>query len=274
MPGFRHYLAIQIVLPEDYLRSLPFAADLRALQRAGYDGVELNLDPEVEDPLRLRGFLADFGLTLSMLATGRSARMRGLSLAAAEEARRREAVRWTREALAFSAAIGGGAGVIAGYLKGAMGKDTPLHRLQLRNSVAELGPAAQRLETPLLVEAVNRFESPLGHTLAEVAELLGEPANPFLWILPDTWHMGIEEAYPEAALVRFKGRYGLVHLSDSNRLFPGEGGRGFGRILAVLEALGYDGRLAVEGNLQHGLAEDATRAAEFLRPLLRTDQKI
>jgi sugar phosphate isomerase/epimerase len=269
MPGSRLYLAIQTVLPPDYRRDPAFGRSLEALREAGFDGVELNIsDPLGEDPQALAGFLREFGLSFSMLATGLAAKAQGLSLATTDEARRQEAVRWTAGSLAFASRIGGG--VIAGFLKGAMAESSPAHREQLRRSIAELAPEARRLETPFLVEAVNRFESPLGHSLAEVDELIGENANPFVQILPDTWHMSIEEEHIEASLVRYRERFSSLHLSDNNRFFPGRGGLDFGRIIGVLESMGYQGKLAVEGNVKTTFIEDARRSAAYLRAFLKT----
>lgn len=268
MPGFRLSLAIQTVLPPDYRRDRAFIDSLKALQEAGFDGVELNIrDPRSEDPQSLARFLAEFGLSFSMLATGLAAKAEGFSLAATDEARRRESVRWTRESLAFASRIGGG--VIAGFLKGAMSESSPAHREQLRRSIAELAPEALRLKAPFLVEAVNRFESPLGHSLAEVHALIGENANPFLQILPDTWHMSIEEEHIEASLVQYRDHFSSVHLSDNNRFFPGYGGLDFGRIIGVLESMGYQGKLAIEGNVRTTFIEDARRSADYLRAFLR-----
>jgi sugar phosphate isomerase/epimerase len=271
MPGFRCYLAIQTVLPEPYRDDRGFIEGLSALQQAGFDGIELNIrDPRALDPSRLAAFFGGFGLSFSMFATGLAARSQGLSLATTEEADRRKSVSWTREALSFAADAGGG-GVIVGYLKGAMHESSPAHREQLRTSLSELAPEAMRLKTPLLVEAINRFESPLGNSLADVMELIGQSSNPYLQILPDTWHMSIEEEYIESSLVRYRDQFSSVHLSDNNRFFPGYGGLDFGRIISVLDSTGYKGRLAIEGNVKTTFAEDARRSADYLRAFLRTD---
>jgi len=268
MPGFRYPLAIQTTLPDAYRHDPLFIGSLKALQESGFDGVELNIrDPRREDPLALAGFLADFGLSFSMLATGIAARSEGLSLAATDEARRRESVQWTLECLAFASTIKGG--VIAGFLKGTMAENTPAHRAQLECSIAEIAPEALRLRTPFLVEAINRFESPLGHSLAEVHELIRASENPCLQMLPDTWHMSIEESPMDAALIRFKDHYTSVHLSDDNRLLPGFGGLDFERIIGVLDGLGYRGKLAIEGNVKVSFVEDARMSADYLRPILR-----
>ena len=267
MGGFRRYLAIQTVLPEAWENDRAFIRSLELLGRAGFDGVELNiLDPAKEDPLRLAAFLGRFGLSFSMYATGLAARTAGLSLSSTDEQRRRRSVAWTREALAFSSAIGGG--VIAGFLKGAAGEGSEAHRGRLRASLAELAPEAARLKAPLLVEAINHNESPLGHTIAEVRGLLGTLAGPFMQVLPDTWHMSIEEPPVEESLPANLAGVSSVHLSDDNRLLPGFGGLDFPKILDALETAGYQGKLAIEGNVRTSFDEDAARSADYLRAFI------
>lgn len=268
MRRYRYYLAIQTLLPADYRKDPEFAADLGALEKLGFDGVELNIrDPESIDPEDLKSFLGGFGLGLSMFATGGTAKALNLSLAAADEAARREAVRRTEGFLEFASRFG--AGIIAGFLKGPLAHNTEEHRLQLRKSIAELAPTAARLKTPFQIEAINRFESPLGRSLDEAWDLVGEAANEYTWILPDTWHMNIEESNMEAAMVRYRGRYGSFHLSDNNRFFPGFGAIDFKRVVGVLDACGYAGKLAIEGNVRGSFREDVEISMRFLDPILR-----
>jgi sugar phosphate isomerase/epimerase len=256
-----------MLLPPDYRNERSFIDDLSVLRTLEFDGVELNIrDPQQVRPDDLKGFLADFGLTLSMFASGASAKALNLSLAATDEAERKRAVENAKGYLEFAAQFG--AGVIAGFLKGPMAHSTEAHRLKLAESIAELAPVSLRCKTPLQIEAINRFESPLGHSLDETYELVKDCAHEYLWILPDTWHMNIEEANLEAAIIRHQGHFGSFHLSDNNRFFPGLGGIDFKRIIGVLEACGYAGKLAIEGNIKTSFSEDIRACARFLDPIL------
>ena len=192
MGRYRYFLAIQTRLPEDYLEDTEFRRNLETLKRLGFDGVELNIkDPESVEPARLKAYLGEFGLVLSMFASGLTAKTYQLSLATADEARRREAIRRTARFLEFAHEFGGG--MIAGLLKGAPQEAGPGARERLAASVLELAPAANRLKTPLLIEAVNRYESPVGHSLADTWDVARRAGSPLVKILPDTFHMNIEE---------------------------------------------------------------------------------
>jgi len=159
MGRYRYFLAIQTRLPDDYLHDTGFQGELEALRRLGFDGVELNIrEPEAVDPQRLKAYLAGFGLTLSMFASGLTAKTFQLSLCAADEARRRESIRRAVRFLEFAREFG--AGVIAGYLKGAPQDAGPAARELLAASIQELAPQAERLATPLLIPADNAWRTP------------------------------------------------------------------------------------------------------------------
>lgn len=267
MGRYRYFLAIQTRLPEDYLKDAEFRRNLETLQRLGFDGVELNIkDPESMEPARLKAYLGEFGLVLSMFASGLTAKTYQLSLATADEARRREAIRRTAGFLEFAHEFG--AGMIAGLLKGAPQENDPAARERLAASVLELSPVADRLKTPLLIEAVNRYESPVGHSLADTWDIARRAGSPFVQILPDTFHMNIEEVNMEQALTEHRACFSSLHLSDNTRHFPGFGALDFAKIIAILDKLDYQGKLAIEGNVRKDFAADVKVAMQHLGPVL------
>jgi D-psicose/D-tagatose/L-ribulose 3-epimerase len=267
MGRYRYFLAIQTRLPDDYLADAEFRRNLEALQRLGFDGVELNIqDPETVVPARLKAYLADFGLALSMFASGLTAKTFQLSLASADAARRKDSIARTVRFLEFAKEFG--AGVIAGYLKGGPHENDPGARDRLAASVLELAPVADRLKTPLLIEAVNRYESPVGHSLADTWDIAGRAKNPYVWILPDTFHMNIEEVSMRGAIAAHRACFGSFHLSDNTRHFPGLGALDFGAIIAMLDEVGYQGKLAIEGNIRTSFVADVDAAMRCLAPHL------
>ena len=268
MPRRRNYLAVQTLLPADYRNDRSFIADLACLRSLEFDGVELNIcDPEGVNPDDLKSFLSDFGLSLSMFASGATAKKLNLSLASTDEKERLRAVELSKEFLEFASEFG--AGVIAGFLKGPLAHATEAHRLKLKESIAELSPVSARLKTPLQIEAINRFESPLGHSLDDTYELIKACAHEYLWILPDTWHMNIEEPNMEASIIRHMGAFGSFHVSDNNRYFPGFGFIDFKRVIGVLDACGYEGKIAIEGNVKKSFREDVAESARFMDSIRR-----
>ncbi|HYL80955.1 MAG TPA: sugar phosphate isomerase/epimerase family protein, partial [Candidatus Acidoferrum sp.] len=221
---------------------------------------------ETAEPARLKTYLGGFGLALSMFASGLTAKTYQLSLATADEARRKEAIRRTRYFLEFAHEFGGG--MIAGLLKGAPQENDPGARERLAASVLDLTPVADRLKTPLLIEAVNRYESPVGHSLADTWDIARRAGSPFVQILPDTFHMNIEEVNMEQALTEHRSCFSSLHLSDNTRHFPGFGALDFGKIITTLDKLNYQGKLAIEGNVRTSFTADVEVAMQRLGPLL------
>ncbi len=267
MGQYRYFLAIQTRLPEDYLADAEFRRNLETLRRLGFDGVELNIpDPDTVEPHRLKTYLAEFGLVLSMFASGLTAKTFNLSLATADEARRKEAIGRTVRFLEFAHEFG--AGVIAGYLKGAPQDNGPGARERLAAAALEVAPVADRLKTPLLIEAVNRYESPVGHSLADTWDIARRAGSPFVQILPDTFHMNIEEANMKQTIGAHRACFSSFHLSDNTRHFPGFGALDFGAIIGMLDEVGYQGKLAIEGNVRTSFIADVEVAMRCLGPHL------
>jgi len=267
MGHYRYFLAIQTRLPEEYQADAEFRRNLETLRRLGFDGVELNIsDPDTVEPHRLKAYLAEFGLVLSMFASGLTAKTFHLSLATSDEARRKEAIGRTARFLEFAHEFG--AGVIAGYLKGTPQDNGPGARERLAAAALELAPIADRLKTPLLIEAVNRYESPVGHSLADTWDIARRAGSPFVWILPDTFHMNIEESNMKQAIRGHQACFGSFHLSDNNRHFPGFGALDFGAIIGMLDEVGYQGKLAIEGNVRTSFIADVEVAMRCLGPHL------
>jgi sugar phosphate isomerase/epimerase len=58
------------------------------------------------------------------------------------------------------------------------------------------------------------------------------------------------------------------HLSDNTRHFPGFGAMDFAAIIRTLDELGYQGKLAIEGNVRTSFTSDVEVAMQRLAPLL------
>ncbi len=106
-------------------------------------------------------------------------------------------------------------------------------------------------------------------SLEQAAALVAPLASDCARILPDTFHMNIEERDPAGALSAFARYYRSVHLSDNNRLLPGLGAIDFSLVLGWLRKAGFRGGLALEGNIRGDMIEDLEASMRYLAPLLR-----
>ncbi len=266
-PTHRYPLAIQTVLPENYRDNAECRHHMRTLQELGFAGVELNMaHPDRFDCDDVVSFLRDFGLKLTMFASGLTAKTYGLSLSSADHAIQQQAIDKCREIIDFVA--GTGAGIIFGFFKGGPVSDVQDARARFRDSIRQLAPQAQEKQVKLLVEATNRYESSVANSLEDTVDLIRDLQNPYLRILPDTFHMNIEEADQFAALTTYAGYYDSIHVSDNNRYFPGFGAIRFQEIIDHLKQQGYTGGLAIEGNIKENFVADVTRSMAYLAPLI------
>jgi D-psicose/D-tagatose/L-ribulose 3-epimerase len=267
---FAFPLAVQLLLPEDYLRREDSRRQFAMLGGFGFSGVELNFPAfERVDAAALTEYLAGFGLRCTMFATGFSAKRQGLSLSSPDEGVRLRSVERTRAFIDFASSLD--AGVIVGFLKGGPAADSEAReaaRTAFVASLAAIAPRAAEQEVPLLIEATNRYESAVANTLAETAELVEPYAAGGMRILPDTFHMNIEEADSLAALKACSHLFDSLHISDNNRFFPGLGAIDFSRYIEFLKSNGYRGGLAIEGNLKQDLESDLRASLVRLDPLL------
>ncbi len=265
-------LSYQTVLPDDYRGNDAVAARFAAFAGAGLRGLELNMS----DPARFSyddvlEFLDGFGLKLSMFATGLSAKSGGFSLSADDEDARRRAV---EECTKYLRWVGDDdVGAIIGFMKGMDRSRPDAAREAMRRSILELAPVAEQERTPLIIEATNRYETPIANSLADALELVeGTPAE-WVKVLPDTFHMNIEEADQRAALIAALPRVMHVHLSENNRTLPGRGAFDFAGFLRMLAEIDFRGRLAMEGNIIGDEGDDVARAAEAVRAAWRRGAK-
>jgi D-psicose/D-tagatose/L-ribulose 3-epimerase len=262
-------LAIQFALPPRYRDDRDLAETLDGLRAAGFRGVELNIaDPFAVDWADLFAFLKEHGLAMFRFASGLTAKTRSLSLSAADEETRLRSVAASRQIV--RALAGTGIGIIIGFLKGPVAADRDAARRRFVQSLADLVPDAAAHGVPLVVEATNRYESSVANALDDTAALLPASDARGRWaqILPDTFHMNIEERDTPGALVHHAALFSSIHLSDNNRLFPGFGAISFGPIIGTLRRIGWKGFLAIEGMTTKGLLADARAAVEALAPYL------
>ena len=261
-------LTIQLVLPEGYRADSDFCRVLDTLRQYGFSGVELNsVHPDRIDPSDLKGFLAQFELKMTMFATGLTAKSWGLSLSTPDEEARERSAKRALDFIDFAHSLE--TGMIVGFFKGGPEPDRISACRNFSDSLARIVPAAQEKRVAVLVEATNRYESAVANSLDDTHEIIAPFAdNPYVKILPDTFHMNIEERDQFEALRKHFSLFDWIHISDNNRYFPGLGAIRFHELFAFLEKIGYRGGLAIEGKIEKDLVRDIQATMRYLKPLL------
>ncbi len=264
---YSYPLSIQLTLPENFRKDEEFKKNISLLQNYGFFGVELNIArPELIDKENLNAFLKEYGLKFTMFASGAAAKAFNLSLSHNNPEIRQAAVQKCIEIIDFSAKME--AGVILGFFKGGPSRNADRTREFFSESLEQIAPYAWNKKVPLLVEATNRYESAVANSLEDTYELIRDWENRYIRLLPDTFHMNIEESNMYEALKRYAHCYESLHISDNNRYFPGLGAIDFAQIIRFLKKMDYKGGLAIEGNIKNNFIEDLEASMNYLTPLL------
>lgn len=255
-------LCIQLVPPKDIFGDKAFTDTLKLLQDNNFYGVELNItDFDGIDPVQLKEYLKSFDLKMTYIASGVYAKENELSLSSANENIRRKTVEEIGKMISFAEKIG--CGIICGFIKGGVGENPVKAARQMQKSVTELKERYGDLPVKILLEATNHYEAAVLNTVAETVTIFADNSQN-IQVLPDTYHMNIEEYSMSAALVQYTKYFDNIHISDNNRYFPGFGAIDFYQIFSLLKGMGYHGTMAIEGRNKNSLWEDIRISAAYL----------
>ena len=221
--------------------SAPLAEVAERAARAGLDGVELFGDVGGLDPVEAREALGAHGLEVFSLTPADA------DISHPDPAVRRGALDYYERLADFAAAIGRPILSCHGLVR----RIVPVTSREeedalLVESVARICEAARGRGLEVVFEILNRYETHQVRTVAEGLALLDAVGAGNLKLLPDAYHMNVEEADPAGALRAAGGRIGLYHAADSNRGGVGEGHTDFRAQFEALNAIGYRGPIVLE----------------------------
>lgn len=125
------------------------------------------------------------------------------------------------------------------------GPISPLSRQNVIESMAWLSRSAASNGIPVSLEVVNRYETNVVNTAAEMLALIDETGEE-LTVHLDTYHMNIEENGFSEAVEQTAGRLGYVHIGESHRGYLGTGTIDFDQFFQALNRVGYQGAITYE----------------------------
>jgi sugar phosphate isomerase/epimerase len=224
-----------------------FEANVLKIAAWGYDGVELAIrDPNLIDAPPLISALKTVGLDMPAIGTGQAWGEEGLSFTDPDETVRQAAIRRVCDHVPLAASTG--AVIIIGLLRGIVkpGVDHSQAMAWLIDALRQCSAAAAPHGVRLVLEPINRYETTLINTVAQCLDLIEAVGAPNFGVLPDTFHMNIEEPSIADSLRQAGPHIYHMHLADSNRYYPGAGHVDFQQIVRVLEEVRYAGYLSVE----------------------------
>ena len=213
----------------------------------GFDGIEISMRSPAElGRPELEALLSETGLQLAALSSGRAFLEDGLSLTDPDKAGRARAVQRIVELAEYAAEFD--APLIVGLVRGKAPADGDLDAAVGRfvESMRECADRTAATAGRFVVEAINRYETPLLNTAAATVAAVECIGSPGVGVLLDVFHMNIEEVSIATAIRTTGAHLGHFHIVDSNRRAAGMGHVDFGEVVTALHDAGYAGWLSAE----------------------------
>jgi D-psicose/D-tagatose/L-ribulose 3-epimerase len=217
---------------------------IESTRETGFDLIEISLhDTATFDAAGTRQLLQDNGLGAACSL--------GLSPDADVSSEDPGVVQRGRDLLAaaLDCAVGAGAthlcGVLYSDLRKYMAPVSEKGRLNAVEAMGWLSEQAADAGITLALEVVNRYESNVVNTAAQMRQFIAETGRPIQLHL-DTYHMNIEENGFTEAVEQTGGQLGYVHIGESHRGYLGTGTIDFDSFFGALVAGGYTGPVTFE----------------------------
>ncbi len=212
-----------------------------------YDGVELALRAADEiDIQSVRTLLAHRSLGCPAITTGQVFAGSGLYMTAPDASTRDR----TMDVLSglVDAASDLGSMLNLGRARGFVEEGETYREAEARfvSAARELTAYAHSRGVTVILEPINRYESNFINSIQQGVDLIEKVGAPNLALMPDLFHMNIEDPTLDGELERCAPHIAYLHIADSNRLAPGRGHTDFEAVFAALKRAGYDGWVSVE----------------------------
>ena len=261
-------VATEDALPSAFVVFRGLAESVKKAAALGYDGIEVALkNADQVDRKKTVALLVEHSIKMTAISTGQIASGMKAWFTHPEPEVRGRAEEIFRKVIDLASDFG--AKVNVGRVRGSVAagenrEDAEARFLEIFDRVAAY---AEGRGVSLLLEPINRYEINYINSVDEAGAVLAKLGRKNVQLVPDVFHMNIEEDSLAACFVRNIARVGSLHFADSNRLAPGWGHLNFPEILSTLRALKYDGWATVEILPKPDPDAAAVQAIRYLRAL-------
>ena len=239
-------IASKDALPNAFVVFRGIDESIRKAARLGYDGIELALkSPEELETRHLKALLRENHMEVSAISSGQVWAARHLCFTEADKDKREEV--WKTFCSFIDLASEFGQKVNIGRTRGSVGTQNPKECEDLFLDMAcKLADYAQPKGVTLILEPVNRYEIDFVNSTDEGARQVALVGRKNFKMMPDVFHMNIEDAHIGEALLRHKDMVDYIHFADSNRHAPGDGHLPWQEIFDALREMEYHGWTTIE----------------------------
>lgn len=239
------------------------------LSDIGYRGVELmTIEPRELNWGEIRTLSRKYHLPVVLVCTGEVYGQLGLSFTDSDEEVRTRAVEKVNAISEFAAYLG--ANINIGRVRGRSDDSRPNQSLGLAlSAIHKVCDHALPLGVKVLIEHIERMETNFITTVAQACKLVDMLALSNLGIMMDVFAMYHEENDLCTTIREYSSRYNYhVHLSDSDRYYPGHRDIDFDSVIGTFSVAGFN-HAFVEEVLQLPDQETAARKSfDHVQPIL------
>lgn len=228
------------------------------LNKFGYDGIELEGEPEKYSPLKVKELCEKYNLDVLSIAGMYPWPTEERDLSNPDPQVRTHAIRYLKKCCDFANQIEAPLVIV---VPSAVAKTPPVSDPQTDEdwekaageewnyaveSVKQAASYAEDAGVILAIEAINRYETFLVNSAKEAVKFATQVNSPAVKVHLDTFHMNIEESNLAAAVRETGDLLFNFHIADSNREAVGRGHINFKEIMKALYEINYDKALSLE----------------------------
>lgn len=217
------------------------------LSSNGFDSIEIHIpSPDLVDAYKLKNYIDSKGMCASSIGTGLAVAYEHLVITSKDKDIKNRAIERLMRQCDLGALLG--CPVVIGSMRGSILEGDSLKDMDRRmvESCKVLTEYAEKVNTDIVVEAIDRSETNYIKTAQDVLELIEKVGSNKLKVHLDTFHMNIEETDWRKPVIDCGECLGHVHIADNTRLYPGSGMIDFVPFLQALSDVNYRGSLIME----------------------------
>jgi len=255
-------------LPSAFVVFRGFEQSIQKAAVLGFNGVELALKHANEiNPSLLSSWLTKSKLEVSCISTGQVYADTGLMFTEESPEKRAMVRQVFCEIIDLAADFGQLVNI--GRVRGQIGnRSRELAEGLFLDMAKQLCHYAEQKAVKIILEPVNRYEIDFINSVQEGVDLLTKAGLSNLRLMPDVFHMNIEDKSIGGELANNIDFIEYIHFADSNRLAPGQGHTDFKKILDCLASVSYGGWVSLEILPKPDPDTAAQQSISYLRPLI------
>ena len=264
-------IAPENALPSAFVVFRGLESSIRKAAELGYDGIELALlNKDQADIGKIRKLITEYHLEIPVVSSGQVFAGSRLWFTSPDRAIREKAVEVFKGLVDVAAEFGAmvNMGRVRGFI--AEGETQETTEQRFKEVVEQIAGYASKKGVKLILEPVNRYEINFINNLDQGVDLIKKLGIDSLGLMPDVFHMNIEDDSIEGSLKKYIDYIDYIHFADSNRLAPGWGHLDFRSIVNTLNEVGYNGWISVEILPEPDPDSAAKQSIEYLRKLIPT----